>query len=148
MTLRQQINEDMKNALRARETERLGAIRLLLAAVRQREIDERIDLDDAGVIAVVEKMLKQRRDSVAQFEAARRNDLVSKERFEMSVLQGYMPQPLSAAEIEVFLREALQESHAKSVKDMGKVMALLKPRLAGRVDMANLSVLLKGMLAP
>jgi uncharacterized protein len=148
MTLRLQINEDMKNALRARESERLGAIRLLLAAVRQREIDERVELDDAGVIAVVEKMLKQRRDSIAQFGAAGRDDLVSKERFEMSVLEGYMPQPLSPVEIDAILQEVLQTSQATSVKDMGKVMALLKPRLAGRADMAKVSVLLKGMLAP
>jgi uncharacterized protein len=148
MTLRLQLNEDMKNALRARESERLGAIRLLLAAVRQREIDERVELDDAGVIAVVEKMLKQRRDSIAQFGAAGRDDLVSKERFEMSVLEGYMPQPLSPVEIDAILQEVLQTSQATSVKDMGKVMALLKPRLAGRADMAKVSVLLKGMLAP
>ena len=129
----------MKIALRARETERLGAIRLLLAAVRQREIDERIELDDSGVIAVVDKMLKQRRDSVAQFEAAGRDDLVRKEKFEMTVLQGYLPRPLSEAEIELAVREALQTSQASSVKDMGKVMALLKPRLAGRADMGKLS---------
>ena len=136
----------MKIALRARETERLGAIRLLLAAVRQREIDERIELNDSGVIAVVDKMLKQRRDSVAQFEAAGRDDLVRKEKFEMTVLQGYLPRPLSEAEIELAVREALQTSQASSVKDMGKVMALLKPRLAGRADMGKLSGLIRRLL--
>jgi uncharacterized protein YqeY len=147
MALREQLNEDMKSAMKARETEKLGAIRLLLSAVKQREVDERITLDDAGVIAVVEKMMKQRRDSIEQFEKAARQDLADKEKFEIGVLEGYMPKQLSAAEVDAIVAQAVAESGAKSPADMGKVMALVKPRLAGRADMGKVSGLVKGKLS-
>jgi uncharacterized protein YqeY len=147
MSLKTQINEDMKTALRARETARLGAIRLLLAAIKQREVDERIELDDAAVLAVIDKMLKQRRDSIAQFEAAGRTDLADAEKFEVAVLTGYMPQALSPAEIGAAVAEAVAASNAKGMQDMGKVMALLKPKLAGRADMGLVSGLVKAALA-
>jgi uncharacterized protein YqeY len=137
----------MKAAMRARETERLSAIRLLLAAIKQREVDERIELTDADVVAVIEKMLKQRRDSISQFEAAQRHDLADKERFEVQVLSAYMPQAMSADEIEQAVTEAIAAAGAKSAQDMGKVMAALKPKLAGRADMAKVSGLVKAKLA-
>ena len=147
MALREQLNEDMKTAMKARETDKLGAIRLLLSAVKQREVDERITLDDAGVIAVIEKMIKQRNDSISQFEKAARQDLADKEKFEIGVLEAYMPKQLSAAEVEAIVAQAVAESGAKSPADMGKVMALVKPRLAGRADMGKVSGLVKGKLA-
>jgi uncharacterized protein len=147
MALREQVNEDMKNAMKAREQEKLGAIRLLLAAVKQREVDERITLDDAGVIAVVEKMIKQRKDSISQFEKAARQDLADKEKFELSVLQAYLPQQLSQAEIDAIIADAVASTGAKSAADMGKVMGAVKPRLAGRADMGKVSSLVKAKLA-
>ena len=147
MSLKNRVTEDMKAALRAREAERLGAIRLLLAAIKQREVDERRELDDAAVLAVIDKMLKQRRDSIAQFEAAGRRDLADKEQFEVSVLQSYMPQALTEAEIEAAVAEAIAAAGAKGPQDMGKVMALLKPKLAGRADMGRVSALVKNRLA-
>lgn len=147
MSLKERITEDMKSALRARETARLSAVRLLLAAIKQREVDERIVLTDADVVAVIEKMLKQRRDSIAQFEAGKRNDLADAEKFEVSVLQTYMPQALSQAEVEAALIAAIVEAGAKGVQDMGKVMAALKPVLAGRADMGKVSALVKSKLA-
>jgi uncharacterized protein YqeY len=146
MTLRDRINEDMKNAMRAREAERLGALRLLLAAVKQREVDERITLDDAGVVSVIEKMMKQRRDSISQYEKAQRQDLADKEKYEVSVLEAYLPQGLSAAEVEAIVAEAVAASGAKSAADMGKVMALVKPKVAGRADMGKVSALVKSKL--
>ena len=146
MSLREKINEEMKSAMKARETERLGALRLLLAAVKQREVDERVTLDDAGVIAVVEKMIKQRKDSIAQYEKAARQDLAEKEKYEISVLEGYLPKQLSQQEIEAAVAEALAQSGAKSAADMGKVMGVLKPRLAGRADMGKVSALVKARL--
>jgi len=146
MALREQLNEDMKTAMKARETEKLGAIRLLLSAVKQREVDERITLDDAAVIAVIEKMIKQRNDSISQYEKAARQDLADKEKFEIGVLEAYMPKPLSAAEVDAIIAAAVAESGAKSPADMGKVMALVKPRLAGRADMGKVSGLVKGKL--
>jgi uncharacterized protein YqeY len=147
MALREQLNEDMKAAMKAREQEKLAAIRLLLAAVKQREVDERITLDDGGVISVVEKMIKQRRDSIAQFEKAARQDLVDKEKFEVSVLEGYLPQQLAQAEIEAIVVEAVAASGAKGPGDMGKVMGLVKPRVAGKADMGKVSALVKAKLA-
>jgi uncharacterized protein YqeY len=147
VTLRERISEDMKAAMRARETERLSAIRLLLAAIKQREVDERIELTDADVVAVIEKMLKQRRDSISQFEAAQRHDLADKEKFEVQVLSAYMPQAMSAQEIEQAVTEAIAAAGAQSAQDMGKVMAALKPKLAGRADMAKVSGLVKAKLA-
>jgi uncharacterized protein YqeY len=146
MSLKAQISEDMKNAMRARETARLGAIRLLLAAIKQREVDERIDIDDAGVVSVIEKMLKQRRDSITQYEAAGRTDLADAEKFEVAVLTAYMPQALSQVEIETALAEAIATSGARGAQDMGKVMAALKPKLAGRADMSQVSGLVKTAL--
>jgi len=137
----------MKSAMKARETARLGAIRLLLAAVKQKEVDERIELDDAAVLAVIDKMLKQRRDSISQYEAAGRQDLANAEKFEVEVLSGYMPQALSEAEIGAAVAEAVTASGAAGMQDMGKVMALLKPKLAGRADMAQVSGLVKAALA-
>jgi uncharacterized protein len=147
MPLRDQLNEDMKAAMKAREAEKLGALRLLLAAVKQREVDERITLDDAGVIAVVEKMIKQRKDSISQYEKAARQDLADKEKYEISVLEAYLPQQLSAAEIEAAVGEAIAATGAKSAADMGKVMGVVKPRLAGRADMGKVSALVKAKLA-
>ena len=147
MSLKQQINEDMKTAMRARDTARLGAIRLLLAAIKQREVDERIELSDADVIAIIEKMIKQRRDSISQFEAAKRQELADAEKFEISVLQTYMPQPMTENEVAVAVAEAIAGSGAKSPQEMGKVIALLKPRLAGRADMGKVSALVKAQLS-
>ena len=147
MNLKTRVNEDMKAAMKARETARLGAIRLLLAAVKQKEVDERIQLDDAAVLAVIDKMLKQRRDSIAQYGKAGRQDLVDAEQFEVEVLSGYMPQALSADEIQAAVAEAIAASGAAGVQDMGKVMAVLKPKLAGRADMSQDSGLVKDALA-
>jgi uncharacterized protein YqeY len=137
----------MKAALRAKETARLSALRLLLAAIKQREVDERITLSDAEVVSVIDKMLKQRRDSIAQYEAAKRNDLAQAERFEVSVLQGYMPQPMGASEIDAAVQAAIAQAGAKGPQDMGKVMALLKATLAGRADLGKVSALVKSRLA-
>jgi len=147
MALRDRVNEDMKAAMKAREAEKLAAIRLLLAAMKQREVDERITLDDAGVVSVIEKMIKQRKDSIAQFEKAARQDLVDKEKFEISVLEAYLPQQLSQAEIEAAVSEAIAASGAKGPQDMGKVMGIVKPKLAGRADMGKVSGLVKARLA-
>ncbi|MBI4937046.1 MAG: GatB/YqeY domain-containing protein [Nitrosomonadales bacterium] len=147
MSLKQQISEDMKTAMRARDTARLGAIRLLLAAIKQREVDERIELSDADVIVIIEKMIKQRRDSISQFEAAGRQELADAEKFEISVLQSYMPQPMSEAEVATAIAEAIASSGAKSPQEMGKVIALLKPKLAGRADMGKVSAQVKASLS-
>jgi len=146
MTLRERINEDMKNAMRAREAEKLGALRLLLAAVKQREVDERITLDDAGVVSVIEKMMKQRRDSISQYEKAQRQNLADKEKYEISVLEAYMPKQLSEAEVGAIIDAAVAATGAKSPADMCKVMGVVKPQLAGRADMGRVSALVKGRL--
>ena len=146
MSLKQQITEDMKTAMRAKETARLGAIRLLLAAMKQREVDERIELSDADVVAIIEKMLKQRRDSITQYKAANRQDLVDVEEFEVTVLQAYMPQQLSEAEIVSAIAEAIAATGAAGPQDMGKVMGVVKPKLAGRADMGKVSGLIKAQL--
>ena len=145
--LKARITEDMKNAMRAKEAARLSAIRLLLAAIKQREVDERKELTDADIVAVVDKMMKQRRDSIAQYEVAKRQDLVDAERFELTLLQEYMPQGLSDAEIAQAIADAIAESGAGGPQDMGKVMGLLKPRLAGRADMSAVSQQVKARLA-
>ena len=147
MALREQLNEDIKAAMKAREQEKLNALRLLLSAVKQREVDERITLDDAGVVAVVEKMIKQRKDSIAQFEKAARQDLADKEKYEISVIGAYLPQQLSQAEIDAIVDEAVAAAGAKGPADMGKVMGIVKPRLAGRADMGKVSGLVKAKLA-
>ena len=147
MTLKQQITEDMKNAMRAKDTARLGAIRLLLAAMKQREVDERIELTDSDVVTIIDKMIKQRRDSISQFEAAGRQELADIEKFEISVLQAYMPQPMTEAEVAIAVAAAIATSGAKSPQEMGKVIALLKPQLAGRADMGKVSALVKAQLS-
>jgi hypothetical protein len=147
MSLKLRITDDMKAAMRAKETARLGTIRLLLAAIKQKEVDERIELDDAAVSSIVEKLIKQRKDSISQFQAAGRDDLVAAEQAELVVLQAYLPEQLSTAEVEAAVAAAIAESGASSAKDMGKVMGLLKPRLAGRADMGQVSSLIKARLA-
>jgi len=147
MSLKQQITEDMKAAMRAKETARLGAIRLLLAAIKQREVDERIELSDADVIAIIEKMNKQRRDSISQYEAAGRQDLADVEKFEMGILLNYMPQQLSEAEVSTSVTEAIAATGATGPQDMGKVMGVLKGKLAGRADMGKVSALIKAQLS-
>jgi uncharacterized protein YqeY len=147
VTLKQQITEDMKAAMRAGDNRRRDAIRLLQAAIKQREVDERIELDDAAVVAVIEKMLKQRRDSIAQYEAAHRKDLADAEKYEVSVLQVYMPSALSDIEVENAVAEAISAMGAKEQQDMGRVMAALKPRLSGRADMGKVSALVRKKLA-
>jgi uncharacterized protein len=146
MSLKQQISDDMKAAMRAKETGRLAAIRLLLAAIKQREVDERIELDDAAVTAVVDKMIKQRKDSISQFEAAGRTDLVDQEKSELAVLSAYMPEQLSEAEVAAAVQAAVAQVGAVGPQDMGKVMAVLKTQLAGRTDMTAVSGLVKAAL--
>jgi uncharacterized protein YqeY len=147
MSLKNKITEDMKAAMRAKETSRLGTIRLLLAAMKQKEVDERVELADADVLSIIEKMLKQRRESIAQFEKAGRQDLADIEKAEIAVLSAYLPQQMSEAEVAAALAAAMQESGAAGPKDMGKVMGLLKSRLAGRTDMGKLSGLVKAKLS-
>ncbi|OGS80530.1 MAG: glutamyl-tRNA amidotransferase [Gallionellales bacterium GWA2_55_18] len=147
MSLKQQITEDMKTAMRAKDTARLGAIRLLLAAMKQREVDERIELTDADVVAIIEKMNKQRRDSISQYEAAGRQDLADVEKFEMTVLAAYMPQQMSEAEITAAVAEVIAATGAAGPQDMGKVMGAIKPKLAGRADMGKVSALIKAQLS-
>jgi len=147
MTLRSQIAEDMKTAMRARDTARLAAIRLLLAAIKQREVDERRELPDADVLAVIEKMVKQRRDSIAQFTAGNRMDLVATEQGELDVLQAYQPQQLSEAAIDAAVAAAIASTGATGPAGMGKVMAELKGKLAGRADMSAVSARVKARLA-
>ncbi len=146
MGLKDQINEDMKAALKARQPERLSAIRLLMAAVKQKEIDERKPVDDAAVIAVTERLIKQRRDSIEQFRAAGRTDLADKEAAELELLKQYLPQQLSEQELAAAIEAAMAEAGASGPQAMGKVMALLKPRLAGRADMTRVSALVKTRL--
>ncbi len=157
MSLKARITEDMKAAMRgradpdearrAREATRLATVRLLLAAIKQKEVDERVELDDAAVSAVVEKLIKQRKDSITQFRAAGRADLVAAEEAELTVLQTYLPEQLSPAEVEAAVAAAIAEAGAVSAKDMGRVMGLVKPRLAGRADMGQVSALIKNRLA-
>ena len=147
MTLKAQISEDMKTAMRAKDSVRLGTIRLLQSAIKQREVDERIELNDGDVIAVIEKMLKQRRDSIAAFESANRTDLADIEKFEVTVLQGYLPQQLTEDEMKVILDQVVADTGAEGVKDMGKVMAAIKPLVAGKAEMGKISGLIKARLA-
>ncbi len=146
MSLREQINDDLKAAMRSGETVRRDTIRLLTAALKQREVDERKTLTDADVLAVIEKMIKQRRDSISQFEQGGRQDLADKEKQELTLLQAYMPQALSDAEIAAAVAAAVAETGAAAPSDMGKVMALLKPKLAGRADMTKVSAAVKAQL--
>ena len=152
MSLRNKITEDMKAAMRAKDSARLGTVRLLLAAMKQKEVDERMvlsgtELADADVLAIIDKMVKQRRESIAQFEKAGRNDLADGEKFEIGVLAGYLPQQFSEAEVGAAITAAIAETGASGAKDMGKVMGLLKSRLAGRTDLSKVSGLVKAKLA-
>lgn len=146
MSLKTQIAEDMKSAMRAKDAPRLAAIRLLMAGVKQREVDERIELDDAAITAVVEKQIKQRRDAITQYEAGGRPELADAERFEIEVLQAYLPEPLSADAVAAIIRQAIADTGAAGAKDMGKVMAGVKPQIAGRADMGAVSAQIKGAL--
>jgi uncharacterized protein YqeY len=146
MTLKERIQDDMKAAMRAKDAARLSAIRLLLAAMQQKEVDERQPLADADALGIIEKMLRQRRESIAQYEKAARQDLADQEKFEIGVLSAYLPQQMGEAEITQAVAAAVSEAGANGVKDMGKVMALLKPRLAGRADMGKVSALVKAKL--
>jgi len=148
MTLKQQLTEDMKANMRSGDKHRLGVIRLMLAAIKQREVDERIELDDVQVLATLEKMLKQRRDSVSQFDAANRGDLSAIERAEMVVIEAYLPSKLDDAELDALVSAAITETGASSARDMGKVVAAVKEKAAGRADMAVVSGKIKARLAP
>ena len=147
MALRERINDEIKTAMKAREQQKLDALRLLLSEVKRKEVDERITLDDTGVVSVVEKMIKQRKDSISQFEKAARMDLADREKFELAILEGYLPQQLSAAEVDAIIAEAIAATGARSPADMGKVMGIVKPKLAGRADMGKVSGLVKAKLA-
>ncbi|MBC7573460.1 MAG: GatB/YqeY domain-containing protein [Herminiimonas sp.] len=148
MLLKDQITEDMKAAMRAKEAVKLGTIRLLTAAMKQKEVDERVELTDALVLAIIEKMIKQRKDSIQQFEAGGRQDLADIEKAELAILSAYMPASLSEAEIKATVAEAVTASGAAGPQDMGKVMAIVKPKLAGRADMTVVSALVKAALVP
>jgi len=147
MSLKAQLTDDMKTAMKSGDKERLGVIRLINAAIKQREVDERIQLDDTQVLSVLEKMLKQRRDSVSQFQAAGRTDLADKETFEIGVIQSYMPAQLGAAEVDAIIAATIAEAGATGPKDMGKVMGLVRPKVAGKTDMGKLSEAIKAKLA-
>ena len=147
MSLKERITEDMKASMRAGDKERLAGIRLVLAAIKQREVDERIQLDDTQVLAVLDKMIKQRRESITQFEAGGRADLVARESAELAVLQGYLPAQLADTEVESAIRAAIASTGATSMKDMGKVMAAVKPQVQGRTDMGVLSARIKALLS-
>ncbi len=147
MSLKLQINDDMKAAMKARDSQRLSAIRLLLAAMKQKEVDERIELDDAAITAVIDKMLKQRRDSLSQYEAAGRADLAAKEQAEIDVLTQYMPTPLTEAEIDALIEQAITDSGASGAAALGKVVGLVRPQVMGRADMAQVSARIKNRLA-
>ena len=146
MSLKERIQQDMKTAMRAQDKPRLGTIRLILAALKQREVDERIELSDSDILAILEKMIKQRRESLAQYQNANRQDLAAQEAFEIGVIQAYLPTPLDAAAIDALITQAIATSGAQSVRDMGKVMALLKEQAQGRVDFAVVSAQIKARL--
>jgi uncharacterized protein YqeY len=146
MTIKERLNNDIKDAMRAKNKELLSTLRLISAAVKQIEVDERIDVDNERMLLILDKMCKQRKESITQYEKANRDDLVAQEQFELDILKNYMPEPLSAAEIEEVIHNAITETGATKMADMGKVMALLKPLLQGRADMAQVSVLIKAKL--
>jgi len=146
MSLKERITDDMKAAMRSGEKERLGVIRMITAAIKQREVDERIVLDDAQVLSVLEKMIKQRKESIAQFQAGNRQDLVDKEAAEIALVQTYMPSPMTGAEIDALIGEAIGATGASSIKDMGKVMAIMKAKAQGRADMAAVGAKIKAKL--
>jgi uncharacterized protein len=146
MSLKAQITEDMKTAMRAHEKAQLGVIRLILAAIKQQEVDTRVEMDDTAVLVVLDKMCKQRRESIRQYGDAGRTDLVAQEEYELGIIQTYLPQPLSAAELDDLIQQAITETGAASVRDMGKVMTWLKPKAQGRTDMGQVSGLIKTRL--
>ena len=146
MSLKERIQQDVKDAMRAKDKPRLGTIRLITAAIKQREVDERIELDDAQVLVVLDKMCKQRRESITQFEQAGRDDLAAQEKAELELIQQYLPEQLSEAEINELIDAAMEQTGASSMKDMGKVMGQLKPKLQGRADMGAVSALIKARL--
>ena len=145
--IKQRLNDDVKTAMRNRDRERLGTLRMILAAIKQKEVDERIELDDTQILGVLDKMTKQHRDSIAQFEQAGRRDLIEKENKELAIVQSYLPAQLSDEEIQALLKQAIQETGAVSMQDMGKVMAVLKPKLQGRADIGKISGLVKAKLS-
>jgi uncharacterized protein YqeY len=147
MSLKERIQEDMKGAMRSGDKDRLGTIRLIMAAVKQREVDERITLDDTQLLSVLEKMGKQRRESITQFQAGGRADLVAKENAELTIINAYMPAPLAADELDALINQAISETGAASIKDMGKVMALIKSKAQGRVDMSTVGARIKARLS-
>jgi uncharacterized protein YqeY len=147
MSLKERIQEDMKAAMRSGDKDRLGTIRLIMAGIKQREVDERISLDDAQVVSVLEKMGKQRRESIAQFQAGGRADLVAKENAELAIISSYMPAQLSDGELDALINEAIAQSGAASIKDMGKVMAIIKSRAQGRADMGAVGTRIKARLS-
>jgi uncharacterized protein YqeY len=146
MSLKNQIQEDVKNAMRAREKERLSVLRLITAAIKQREVDERIELDDEQVLVVLDKMVKQRRESLEQYEKAAREDLAAQERFELDLIQAFLPEPLSESELNELIKSAIAESGASSIRDMGSVMNTLRPAVQGRADMKLVSQAVKNQL--
>jgi len=146
MSLKEKIIADMQDAMRSKESEKLNAIRLLQSSIKQKEVDDRVDVDDESILSIIEKMLKQRRDSIEAFKKANRNDLVNKEEFEVKILQKYMPEPLSAEEVEKEIDEAIKSTDAKSMKDMGSVMGLVKAKVSGRANMAEVSKKIKEKL--
>ena len=146
MSLKERIQQDMKDAMRAADKPRLATIRLILAAIKQIEVDERRDLDDTGITIVLDRMVKQRRESISQFEKAGRTDLVDQEATELAIIQTYLPEPLSEGELNALIDEAMAQTGASSIKDMGRVMALLKPELQGRADMGAVSAMIKARL--
>ena len=147
MSLKDRVTEHMKAAMRAKDSERLGTIRMITAAIKQREVDERITLDDMQVLSVIEKMIKTRKESIVQFKSGGREDLVARETREIELLQGYLPSQLAASEVDALIAEAIAESGATSIKEMGKAMALLKQKAQGRTDMAAASAKLKAKLS-
>ena len=146
MSLKEKITADMQDAMRSKESEKLNAIRLLQSSIKQKEVDDRVDIDDESILSIIEKMLKQRRDSIEAFKKANRNDLVDKEEFEVKILQTYMPEPLSAEEVEKEIDDAIKSTDAKSLKDMGSIMGLVKAKVSGRANMAEVSKKIKEKL--
>lgn len=146
MSLKERIQQDMKDAMRAADKPRLATIRLILAAIKQIEVDERKDLDDTGITIVLDRMVKQRRESISQFEKAGRTDLVDQEAAELAIIQTYLPEPLGESELNALIDDAMAQTGASSIKDMGRVMALLKPELQGRADMGAVSAMIKARL--
>ena len=147
MTIKEQINNDLKDTMRAREKEKLGAMRLITAAIKQVEVDERIDIDDARMLVILDKLAKQRNESISQYKAAGRDDLVAQEVFELNIINQYLPEPLSDAEISKLVDQAFTDTGAQQMSDMGKVMAQLKPLMQGRADMAKVSAIIKAKLS-